>query len=189
MTKSLGYKAICELRRVLDVHQVIFASNPNLVVVTSGLLRDDPTGALRRLRGKVGPHARIVVLGAVADVSSAATLLVDAALDDRLERDDVVEGLRATLRGERVVKLLEPGHVAAVEWERLAPRLGRLAPRPRQVFDLLVSGSSNREISRLLGISQATVKRHVSAVLAAFGLARRVHIAAIFARMRALGAF
>ena len=187
MTESLGCKAVCELRRVADLHQVIFTSDPSLVVVTSGLLRDDPTGTLRGLREKLGPHVRIAVLGAVSDVSGTDRSFVDAAIDDRLARHEVIEGLRTMLRGERVVRVLDLRQAAVVEWERLAPRLGRLGPRTRQVFDLLVSGSSNNEISRLLGVSEATVKCHVSKVLAILGFARRLQVAALFARMRTLG--
>jgi DNA-binding NarL/FixJ family response regulator len=187
MTESLGYKAVCELRRASDLHHVIFASDPGLVVVTSGLLREDPSGTLRGLRAKLGPDVRIALLGAVTNVTNAERSLVDAVIDDRLERHEIIEGLRTMLRGQRVVRALDLRHTAVAEWERLAPRLGRLAPRARQVFDLLVSGSSNKEISRLLGISEATVKCHVSTVLAVFGLKRRVHIVAIVARMRALG--
>jgi DNA-binding CsgD family transcriptional regulator len=43
----------------------------------------------------------------------------------------------------------------------------------RKVFDLVVLGDSNLEIGRRLGISEKTVKAHVTKVLRAFGCASR----------------
>jgi DNA-binding NarL/FixJ family response regulator len=40
-----------------------------------------------------------------------------------------------------------------------------LSQRERQVLELLVAGKSNKGIGELLGITEATVKSHVSAIL------------------------
>jgi DNA-binding CsgD family transcriptional regulator len=39
-------------------------------------------------------------------------------------------------------------------------RLGRLTPRERQVFDLVVGGNTNRQIGRELGATERTIKAH-----------------------------
>lgn len=49
----------------------------------------------------------------------------------------------------------------------------------------LAQGQSNREVARLLSVSEETVKSHVSSVLAKLGLADRTQ-AAIFALQRGL---
>jgi DNA-binding NarL/FixJ family response regulator len=41
-----------------------------------------------------------------------------------------------------------------------------LSPREREVLSLMVHGRSNREIATALGITEATVKCHVSVILA-----------------------
>lgn len=57
----------------------------------------------------------------------------------------------------------------------LAPdRLATLTPREREVFVLLGKGLSNVHISKLLGVSQATVKSHVGRVLAKLDLESRL---------------
>ncbi|MDJ0317263.1 MULTISPECIES: response regulator [Arthrobacter] len=61
------------------------------------------------------------------------------------------------------------------------PALDLLTGREREVFDCLGSGLTNYCIGRQLGISEATVKTHVSRVLAKLGLASRVQ-AALFRR-------
>lgn len=51
--------------------------------------------------------------------------------------------------------------------------LGALTPRRREVAALVATGLSNKEIARALGLSVATVKDHVHAVLTRLGLASR----------------
>jgi len=57
---------------------------------------------------------------------------------------------------------------------------GRLTPRQQEVLLQLGKGSSNQEIADTLGISVATVKLHVNAILQALGVRNRTE-AAIFA--------
>lgn len=57
------------------------------------------------------------------------------------------------------------------------PGLELLTVRERQVFGCLGSGLTNSSIGRQLGISEATVKTHVSRVLAKLGLQSRVQAA------------
>jgi DNA-binding CsgD family transcriptional regulator len=53
------------------------------------------------------------------------------------------------------------------------------------VFDLVVTGRTNAEIGRILGIAETTVKTHLGHVLEKLGLRDRVH-AVIFAYEHAL---
>lgn len=52
-------------------------------------------------------------------------------------------------------------------------RAGTLTSRQRDVLILLVRGSSNKEIARQLGVSPATVKVHVAALLGALNARNR----------------
>ncbi len=57
---------------------------------------------------------------------------------------------------------------------RGAEALGRLSPREQQVFALLLTGRSNREIGLALGVSYLTVKVHVKHLYAKIGVTHRV---------------
>jgi two-component system, NarL family, response regulator len=48
-----------------------------------------------------------------------------------------------------------------------------LSPREREVLSLMVHGKSNREIATVLGITEATVKCHVSVILLRLGVTDR----------------
>lgn len=57
--------------------------------------------------------------------------------------------------------------------EAAAPSVHRLSRRQRQVLGLLLRGRTNKEIAESLGISLATAKLHVQAVLAEAGARNR----------------
>jgi DNA-binding NarL/FixJ family response regulator len=61
-----------------------------------------------------------------------------------------------------------------------------LTIRERQVLELLASGARNHEIARRLGLSDKTVRNHVSALLLKLGVPDRT-AAAVKARNAGLG--
>jgi DNA-binding NarL/FixJ family response regulator len=57
-----------------------------------------------------------------------------------------------------------------------------LTPRQRQILDIIVTrGVSNKNIARMLHISESTVKLHMSSILKKFGLRNRTQLA-LFAK-------
>lgn len=56
------------------------------------------------------------------------------------------------------------GAVAARASQRPAPKLADLSPRERQVAVAVAHGSTNKEIARVMGITERTVKAHLSAI-------------------------
>ncbi|WP_328310300.1 response regulator transcription factor [Actinomycetospora sp. NBC_00405] len=100
----------------------------------------------------------------------------------------LVDGVRRVAAGEGV---LEPGITprviaAAVTAEPAAeapPGIGDLTDREREVFAVLGEGLSNHEIGRRLRLSEATVKTHVSRVLAKLDLRSRTQAAIVASRL------
>ena len=58
--------------------------------------------------------------------------------------------------------------------------LGRTSPlstRQRQIFDLIVVGKSNKEIAGTLGLSEGTVKIHITKLFERLGVRHRSAVA------------
>ena len=54
-----------------------------------------------------------------------------------------------------------------------APALLPLTPRQEEVLQLLLDGYTNKEMGRILSVSEETVKNHVSSILRTFGVSTR----------------
>jgi NarL family two-component system response regulator LiaR len=139
--------------------------------------------AIRRIRDG-SPATRVLVLTSFADddtvlpavrAGAAGYLLKD------VQPQDLITAIRTVHAGEA---LLAPA-VATMLVEQLAaadePR-GRdeLTPRERDVLAHLARGRANKVIARELGVSERTVKTHVSNILGKLGLTDRTQ-AAVYA--------
>ena len=65
----------------------------------------------------------------------------------------------------------------------LAPEVASLSPRQREVFSLLVQGSSNKEIARALNMRVGTVKIHVASIFHKLGVTSRTAAAVAGVRL------
>jgi DNA-binding NarL/FixJ family response regulator len=73
--------------------------------------------------------------------------------------------------------LVAGGDAAAKRGTLEAVRLDQLTERQAQVLEQLRDGASNKEIAERLGVSEATVKVHISAILKTLGLRSRLEAA------------
>jgi DNA-binding NarL/FixJ family response regulator len=136
--------------------------------------RPDVTLMDLRLPGKLGgveaiaavrsghPHARFIVVTTYegdADIHRALEAGAQGYVIKGMPYQTLVEALQKVHAGRRFVPL-------PVE-RALASRLpdSDLSSREMEVLHLLMSGKKNKEIANMLGITEATVKSHVSAIL------------------------
>jgi two-component system nitrate/nitrite response regulator NarL len=68
---------------------------------------------------------------------------------------------------------------------RAASPAERLTPRERQVIAGVATGESNREIATQLGLSEITVKHHVSNIFDKLGVSNRAELA-VYATTRGI---
>lgn len=100
------------------------------------------------------------------DAGAVGYLLKDASAEE------VVLGIRAASEGgspldPRAARLLLEAHATP-------DPLASLSPREREVLGLLLEGMPNKLIARQLGISEKTVKSHLTSVFRAIGVTDRV---------------
>ncbi len=108
------------------------------------------------------PAARVLVFSTFArDEEIQAALRAGALgyLQKSSSRDDLLKAIRAVSRGEQSL----PPDIA----QRLKDRLlePEVTPREREILTLITRGNANKEIAANLGISEDTVKQHVSRIL------------------------
>jgi len=155
---------------------------PDVVLLDLVMPGLDGLGVLRALQNRPVRPAVIVLTSFLAEDRTVDAVRAGALsyLPKTTAVDRVVEAVRAAAEGGSV---LDPG-VAAVLVQRVRDGadtgpLATLSRREREVLAALSQGRSNREIARLLSLSEETVKTHVSSILAKLDLQDRTQ-AAIF---------
>ena len=134
---------------------------PDIILMDLRLPGMSGLDALRSIRQE-DPHAKCVVLTTYEGDEDIHQALAAGALGyiiKGMSHETLVDALRRAHAGTRFL----PPPVA----RSLADRTPNsdLSPREREVLSLMVHGQSNKEIAATLGITEATVKCHVSVIL------------------------
>lgn len=123
----------------------------------------DTIAAIRTIE----PHARFVVV---------TTYDGDEDIHRALEagaQGYVIKGMPYQTLVDAVLRVYNGGRFLPPPVARaLASRVpdSELSAREREVLDLMVGGNSNKQIASVLGITEATVKSHVSTILQRLGV-------------------
>ena len=153
---------------------------PDVALVDLVMPGVDGIETIRRLRDS-GAATRVIVLTSFLDddkllpavqAGAAGYLLKD------VQPQDLVAAIRTVHEGNA---LLHPA-VTARLLEQLADEppaqtTEQLTPREREVLALVTRGLANKAIARELGVSEKTVKTHVSNILGKLGVADRTQAA------------
>ena len=153
---------------------------PDVLLLDLKLPGVDGLAALADLRDR-GVTSKVLVLTSVTDPASVMVAMRAGAagfLYKDVDPDALVRAVRSVHDGHTVLApeaaaalLRSPGRAGAVAG------LDALTAREREVLAQLAEGRSNRQIARLLQMSEKTVKTHVSSVLAKLGVADRTQAA------------
>jgi DNA-binding NarL/FixJ family response regulator len=98
-----------------------------------------------------------------------------------IDPDALVRAIRSVHDGNLLLAAEAAGSVLP---GRDSGRSDALTSREREVLAKIAEGRSNREIARLLQVSEKTVKAHVSSVLAKLGVQDRTQAAVYAVRHR-----
>lgn len=140
------------------------------------------------------PKVTVVVVSASEKRSDILTSLaagVHGYVPKGLGIRELERALRLILAGQVYVpvKLTEVGAAPdniEKDWAEPAERkrqLPDLTPRQHDVLELIVNGKSNKEIARVLSLSEGTVKMHIAALLRNLGVSNRTAAAAFGAAL------
>ena len=109
-----------------------------------------------------GYHMPAIILTGTADVPTAVSVLRQGAVD-LFEKQCETPALAQRIR--EVIKLDAQQAVIRAVRQDQAQRLARLTARERQVMELAIEGQANKQIARILAISERTVEVHRSRVM------------------------
>lgn len=163
-----------EVVRLADEHR------PDVILMDLRMPGIDGSEATRRVL-KNDPTPQIVILTSFSEREEILTALDAGAIGYLLkdaEPDELIRGIRAAAQGESP---LAPRAARTLIGSRSAPPRHQLSDREREVLQLVTRGLSNKLIARELGISEKTVKAHLTTVFQRIGVTDRVQ-AAMWAR-------
>jgi DNA-binding NarL/FixJ family response regulator len=151
---------------------------PDVILMDLSMPVMDGIEATRQIMG-ADPAARVVILTSFADRDQILGALDAGALGYLLkdaEPDELYRGIRAVAEGDsplapKVARAL----LSARAQER--PVASELTGRERDVLALVGSGLPNKLVAMRLGISEKTVKAHLTSVFRAIGVTDRTQAA------------
>jgi len=172
LTSSHGFVIVGEADDGPGAVAMYRTIRPDVVLLDVSMEPIDGIETLRRLLGEF-PAARVIMLTsskAGGDVAASIAAGARGYLVKTAPHEQIAEAIRIVHGGGR--------HTSADLAPDPRPR-GRLSLRETEVLGWVRQGLSNDEIAVRLGISERTVRAHVSAILAALGAADRAHAVAI----------
>jgi two-component system, NarL family, response regulator DevR len=181
--RAEGMTVVAEAGTVADGVRRAGLVRPQVMLVDLQLPDGSGIDILRSVRDTL-PDTRAIVLTSFDDDGALAAALEAGAAAYVLKSvhgAEIAQVIRSvasgrTLLDERTITRRRAGH---------DDPSGDLTPSERKVVDLIGEGLSNREIADRLGVSEKTVKNHVTAVLAKMGLQRRTQVTAWVAGRKA----
>lgn len=139
-----------------------------------------PAAELIRRARAAQPGLRVLAFTSFAEAQHVRDL-IEAGADGYLlkdaSKDEIRRAINTVISG---VRYLHPAAQQAIDEASGAGPLGTLTQRERDVLRELAEGRSNKEIGRILDLTEGTVKGYVSAIFEKIGVNDRTQ-AALFA--------
>lgn len=186
-------EVVGEAARADDVLPRVRATRPDVLLLgellSEGADVDAAARLCRELRGEPDPPACLLLTDTYDVHTSASHSQTTAAehagaagcVPEDVHGGELVAALRRLAAGD-------PLREHADAFPQLPPEppdpLARLTATDREIVALIGAGMTNRQIGKQLGLSERTIKNHVSRILAALAMERRTQIAALASSLR-----
>ncbi|AOF83364.1 bacterial regulatory s, luxR family protein [Methyloversatilis sp. RAC08] len=154
-------------------------TDPDLILIDLNMKSVNGIETLRRLKA-AGVRGRCVMLTVSddeRDVLDAMKAGADGYLLKDMEPEELCQRIKQSVAGTVVLDGSVAGLLAHALNAPPAATHTDLTEREREILGLLSDGRSNKEIARVLGISDATVKVHIKHVLSKLNMKSRLEAA------------
>ena len=178
---------VAMLERHDDIHVLVAADTaadalqawsryrPDVLLLDQRIPGSGQTDVLREVRG-ADANARVILVGhdeRECDIHSALRAGARAFLSATTSEEEVLQCVHWVRDGRSYI----PARAASLVADHLAAE--PLTTREHEILTLVAQGQSNKQIARVLAISEATVKSHVRRILDKTMAATRTEAAAI----------
>jgi DNA-binding NarL/FixJ family response regulator len=150
---------------------------PDVLLLDLAMPEVDGIEVTRRV-AETSPDTKVVLFTSFSDREGIESALDAGAVGYLLkdaEPEEIRSAIHAAARGE--APLAPKAAAALLAGRSLRERTIQLTPRERDVLQLIVNGGSNKQVARKLGISEKTVKGHLTKLFQRIGVADRTQAA------------
>lgn len=162
-----GFEVVGQCDNGRDLIEMVQRLRPNVAIVDLGMPRMNGVEVARRLR-ETSRSTRVIILSGYSDETSVKETLAAGVAGYVVKRGATSDLIQAIREGTRS-KVYLSAEIAAIA-QRTRPRRGLrsdrsasprpLSPREREVLQLIVEGNTNKQVAKILGITEATAKDH-----------------------------
>lgn len=163
---------------------LVARTDPDAMLLDLELPELDGVGVLRRLVAE-GARVRVIVF-TVFDTDERIIAAVEAGAAGYLlkgaPRAELFAAVRTVAAGGSLLASVASSAVLRRVRGEVPPGGPSLTPREREVLEALARGLGNKQIAAELGVSERTVKFHVSSLFVKLGAGNRTEVVTIGAR-------
>jgi DNA-binding NarL/FixJ family response regulator len=184
-----GFAVLGEASNGAEAVSLTASLDPDVVLMDLRMPGGNGVEAIAELARR-GARAKILVL-TTYDTDSDTIPAIEAGATGYLlkdaPRDELFTAVRAASEGRTVLSPAVASRLVSAVRTPAAAGNDPLSAREREVLGLVAKGTSNREIARVLFISEATVKTHLTHLYAKLGVKDRAAAVAVAYDRRILG--
>ncbi|MFF2504567.1 response regulator [Streptomyces sp. NPDC058067] len=184
-----GFAVLGEASNGVEAVDLTARLDPDVVLMDLRMPGGNGVDAIKELTRR-GARSRVLVL-TTYDTDSDTLPAIEAGATGYLlkdaPREELFTAVRAAADGRTVLSPAVASRLVTAVRSPSAPAGEPLSAREREVLALVAKGTSNKEIARVLFISEATVKTHLTHVYGKLGVKDRAAAVAVAYDRKILG--
>lgn len=179
-----GFRVVGECADGDDAATLVKGQSPDILLLDVAMPK---RGGMETLPQVLGGHTKVILLTAAiqpSDLLRAIELGASGVVLKERATQYLIDGIRRVMEGNYVI-----GVEAGTDLANLVQRSGvaasrpyGLTPREHEVVEAIADGLSNRDIASRFGISQQTVKHHLTSIFSKMGVSSRLELALLAVR-------